>query len=192
MMKLANKTVVPPGGFYYVRKNGSRVVASSWPELLAKAGDERDLVEEQVCSRLDGEWCQGDNGEALPRRGRALGLMDIITMTKTLLQWGRQGMELVEAPEAEKRARVCARCPKNTPVSGCKGCFFRPVREAIKGFKGGRRTTMDEALHVCEACGCSLEVKVWFPLGVLWKNMPKKVKDELHEDCWLRAAETEV
>ena len=185
-LRLVNKTTeVPPGGWHWVcPTTGTIVRASCWVDLVHNvnkhvAGCKKcpdvlpNQIEQQICERVGRGLCNDDNGAPVfTEPAKALTVSQVLTFTRTLISWFREGNKLVSQATAEKRAKICTSCPLNQDLTNCTGCAMKPIRNAVSLLRGKRRTSLDSALRICQACGCSLEVKVWFPKGVLKENMP--------------------
>lgn len=109
----------------------------------------------------------------------------------TLTAWLGSGGECVDIKEAERRAAICAVCPKNHRTEGwLLGLFTRP---AIRGIRMQLErkcdmrleTSLDPLLGLCTACFCVLILKVWTPPEMILKHLKPKTKAKLHPDCWI-------
>ena len=92
---------------------------------------------------------------------------------------------VVSTQEADRRAEICARCPKAGVLVGCGMC-----REAVRAVAGAPRKEYDfgeDEIGMrkvgCSACGCFLEVKVWMPEKYLEEEVDKH---DWWEKCWMR------
>lgn len=67
---------------------------------------------------------------------------------------------LVSMEEAERRAKICANCPKN--LHGvCVSCLASNFHDILSMFAAaGRTTPYDSALDICEVCGCIARIKL--------------------------------
>jgi len=92
---------------------------------------------------------------------------------------------------ANKRASICAHCPKNVQLT--KSSLVR-FNDRIAGlFTNSRVTDFDDKLFDCEACGCPLAVKVHYSEEIIRANteatakfpklimLPNKQKSK----CWI-------
>jgi len=93
--------------------------------------------------------------------------------------------DVVSTQEADRRAEICARCPKAAVLVGCGMC-----REAVRAVAGAPRKEYDfgeDEIGMrkigCSACGCFLEVKVWMPDKYLEEEAGKH---DWWEHCWVR------
>ena len=92
---------------------------------------------------------------------------------------------VVSTQEADRRAAICARCPKAGVLVGCGACksAVRAVAGAPrKEYDFGKDNTGAEKVG-CSACGCFLEVKVWMPGEYLKEEVEKH---DWWEECWMR------
>ena len=92
---------------------------------------------------------------------------------------------VVSTQEADRRAEICARCPKAGVLVGCGMC-----RETVRAVAGAPRKEYDfgedeigKKKVGCSACGCFLEVKVWMPEKYLKEEVDKH---DWWEECWMK------
>ena len=110
----------------------------------------------------------------------------------TLLDWEEQQMPHVPQELAEKRASVCAVCPKNIQGKHLSEYFTAPaaamIKERLERMKQlDLHTSHDEKLQTCDACLCQMRLKVWFPMALVLKRLTKERRAELNQDsprCW--------
>ena len=114
---------------------------------------------------------------------------------RLVVDWLGSGLQPVGKELAEKRAVICATCPKNQ--SGdlwqrMEAVAAENLRRLIS-IKSDMRlaTSQDAALKTCVACDCHLPLKVWTPLKHVLKNTKESVKEQLHEKCWIRNEQSE-
>jgi protein-arginine kinase activator protein McsA len=89
----------------------------------------------------------------------------------------------VSQEEADRRAAICAQCPKNTEkvTEFCIGCYARSLVSKVNDLLGSKRTAHDEKLKVCAMCHCDLKLKTWIPKsGVVDKTI------DWPSHCWVR------
>lgn len=197
--RLVNYHHVPPGGWYWLcPEDGTKVIGGSIQDLMVQVekhcaaasldpAPTQAEVEEQICSRAGGGWCADQDGNPGPNYvKKVLDISQVIQFTKAMLSWFKGGMKHVEQAEAERRAQICVKCPLNQELTGCSSCAMKPLKAAIGLFKGGKSTSLDNGLKFCRACGCTLEVKIWFERDLLRENMAESQLEALAENCWLR------
>lgn len=100
-----------------------------------------------------------------------------------LAGWLKNG-QFATKEEADRRALICAECPKNVDVS-CSSCAAGAFLLKQMNVVGGRTTSSDVVLKHCEACGCSNKIKVWVPKSVILEKTPKEQMDNLPASCWI-------
>jgi hypothetical protein len=66
------------------------------------------------------------------------------------------------------------------------GSALVPVKKRLEA-KSMLKLTIDgeENLHVCDACGCLLKLKVHTPIDVILENTRAEDMQALHPDCWV-------
>lgn len=107
----------------------------------------------------------------------------------TLAEWFGAGGGPVAVIEANRRAEVCAHCPRNRIQSYRSrwGDYAAVVVSLASWLRGKHlKTAFDHELGVCEACDCPMRVKVWCPKGIILRHMPSESQEKLWEKCWLR------
>lgn len=105
---------------------------------------------------------------------------------RTMREWAtKHRLAKVEQTEADRRASICAGCPKNTvAIKGCPGC--EGVTRWLKEFLAkDQHTPHDDAIHYCGVCRCALKLKVWLP-GDAVRATRDQPLDAFPEICWVR------
>ena len=183
-MTLAINTNVYPkgGGFVFIESDGTKIVANTWDGVIAKvaryrtraglpAGDPRTEVIAQACSKNPG-MCSQDNGEYKAK-------MVAASLKNRILLWLRDALamhqEFVDDGERQRRAAICAGCPRNGQLpGGCQSCQ-QALDEIRKKIIGGR--FFDARLHGCEVTGEYLPVSTHLVLYTV--DLP-----EAPGNCW--------
>lgn len=108
-----------------------------------------------------------------------------------LYEWLGSGANPVGRGEAERRAAICATCPKNGKgdwtrfFTGPAVAMIRKQLDIKQDLK--LETPYDEVLGVCEACTCELKLKCWVPMEFILSYTTEETKAKLHPDCWILA-----
>lgn len=131
----------------------------------------------EYCNEI---WCKRDPKRCLPEGHPSL----VVGMKSKLESFARSikalhdaGMQPVPLSQAEKRAEICMKCPKNKNTGGCGAC--RAAANLItKGLIGNRHTRYDRKLKDCMVCGCATKLKIHFPLNDGDKNV-------FPDYCWV-------
>jgi len=201
-MNLKETNTVPPEGFWYMQpQTGHRHDAGSLVATVAyflthrKANgleratiaETREDVETQICQRVPCSLCNdcghpewGFDFETIVRAGKALvGVIDAKL-------FGRS--PFVAQEEADARAARCAKCFRNTSLSGCgPGCKMREHMAELFGITiGSRKSEKDERLRNCHVCGCSCRVIVHYDLDILKASTSAAQQAAFDETpgCW--------
>ena len=195
MLKLKRKNMDPPSGWVFPIENGFVIKAGHFDKLIREIirhlevnGHEipdnlEDIVENYICTQNPQSICEGDGPKRHFPNSR-----EIETVTKAIVQVARKGKDaFVSQEEAQKRAEVCAGCPKNINVWGCFLCTGL-MKLITKSY--GRKTTVDGYLRACAVCKCVNAAQVHLSKKVL-ANLPTDVdiKDYPEKDeypCWKR------
>lgn len=117
------------------------------------------------------------------------GIKKMAAGASAIAEWEELGLPHVEQAEADVRAEICSKCPKNLkkPISEI---FTEPVAAMIKK-KMERlsdmnlRTPFDDKLFTCDACWCPMRTKVWYPSDLVLKRLKPDQKAELDSSCWI-------
>lgn len=176
-MKVSDITVMPPGGWRYIQPETKFEFSASTLRAVVRsvaehrrsnhlpAGDPEADIQNFVCASLP----KGSGNCVHELDGEDYALKTHFTMedVKRFIQAaisaiGSRG--LVEQPEAERRAAVCAACPLNTTVGGCWRC--KGLADWLFRLIGARNTAHAGRLNQCGVCGCSIKAKIWLPLDV--------------------------
>ena len=173
-----------------------------------RAGVEHDVEQFNVSRMIAGGWLdfiiQDDSNppaplyvmpeKKTPRLGSAAALGSVKRVAAgvvLLIEWLGSGAKPVEQSLADKRAEICATCPKNGK-GGILSYFTQPMADKIRTQMEMRgdlqlKTQHDEQLGVCEACLCPLRLKVFTPIEHVLAHTSDEVKKELVPQCWILA-----
>ena len=111
-----------------------------------------------------------------------------------LMEWEESGMPAVPSEVSQKRADICAGCPKNEQGKGLTDYFTEGTSEMIRKrfarlFAMNLTTTRDTQLKVCSACLCPLRLKVHTPMELIVKRLKPEQRSELDSRCWILAGQ---
>lgn len=125
----------------------------------------------EYCNKI---WCERDPKRCMTEEQAAavtVGMKSKLeTFARAIKSLVDAGMEPVPLSQAEKRAEVCMKCPKNRSTGGCGAC--RAAANLItKGLIGNRHTRYDRKLKDCAVCGCVNKLKIHYPLNEGDKNI---------------------
>lgn len=93
--------------------------------------------------------------------------------------------QLVDQEEANRRAAICAACPKNTDklVEFCVSCSTRSLVGHINQFLTSRHTPSDPLLKTCQICSCDLKMKCWCPTEAMREP---ELANKWPAHCWMK------
>lgn len=108
---------------------------------------------------------------------------------RLVVDWLGSGLKPVAKDLAERRAAICATCPKNQTGDlwqRLEAVAAENLRRLIS-IKGDMQlaTSQDTALRTCVACDCDLPLKVFSPLAHILKNTKESVREQLDPRCWI-------
>lgn len=205
LYRVASRQTVPPGKWRItIEETGTKLVDLSYYRLrhryyqhciangLPLGRDWQEKLDDRLCRELgiEGSHC---TDEPLPEKdipvmadGHVMGIGDLFRFLGAVEEWLRSGMQFVPQQQAEARAAVCASCPLNVEVGGCKGCagVLKKTLELVN-----KTTSRDDQLENCGACGCVLRAKVHMPLEFNLTSQPPGT--EYPEHCWMEQEQKE-
>lgn len=107
-MTLKNYSTTPPGGLYYIAADGRTIRGINMRDLTERvssyyaannivvSADLRQIIEDQICSRLSKEWCWQQPGDVIAN----------------LIAKGASVVDAVLGTNLEKAAKGCGGCGK--------------------------------------------------------------------------------
>lgn len=158
---------------------GAQIHAATAEALVAKG--HRDLVRPvKEVKRTAGQYVSGLKATALkwwmesPVYGLIKGKSD------------RGEGVFVDQAEGDRRAAICANCPRNVIPAG-KGWLQNWTDGQMLDAVEGRTTASHGSLGVCEVCSCELRASVWWqPDIVSATTRDAKFAKDLPGHCWKR------
>jgi len=107
----------------------------------------------------------------------------------TVIDWLSGGGQPVASELSNKRAEVCATCPRNAPPDLSKW-FTVKASQLIQAELERRNdlklsTPFDDKLGICSACLCPMKLKVHTPLDVIVNRLKPEVRADLDSRCWI-------
>lgn len=198
MARLKDTRTGPPGGWRYVQPGtGCEIIGMSFPELVERVIEHRKWkqiegdnsleavaleVERQICSGIEGRFCNAEAGEnyrPIPDHPGSLSVAKVTSASMAFLAFLKGGAELVSPAESAARAAVCRGCRFNRNADGCGACsaLFMLMETAIP------KARLEHGLKACGACGCALKAKVLMPAAVIAEsNRGREITYPAH--CW--------
>ncbi len=106
--------------------------------------------------------------------------------TAVVLDWLRSGGAPVAQELANKRAAVCAECPKNVEGSWFTTAPATLIKETLEARKDLKlETPFDDRLQSCAVCRCLLALKCHTPLEFILARTKPEVMAEFPNFCWI-------
>lgn len=110
---------------------------------------------------------------------------DIAHGTVAVKGWLGAGGEVVDEPEAQRRADICAGCPCNVK----EGAVTDVIADAIRFYlelknKVGLKVKGEDDLGVCSKCGCQVRLLVHEPLELVHSQLLEGENQSLPDHCW--------
>lgn len=166
-----------------------------------RAGVEYDVEQQNVARMVAHGWTDFIESDAItppplpgalkknPFGSVVAGVRRVAAGVGVLLDWLGSGGKPVDQALAEQRASICATCPKNWK-GNLSDYFIGKAAQTIKTQLEMKndlslKTSRDAELGVCEACSCSLPLKVQAPLAHILAHTSADVKARLHPLCWI-------
>lgn len=191
------KNLVPPGGYRANMPDGHTIIEAdrnAWfasikahykRNGLALPEDWREMYEDRLCKTLPPGNCINSNGMPANTQDIRIDIDDLKHGMQVLWNITRHPDPLVSKELASQRASICAACPANISVPGCKPCI--QLANTIMDVKGKCSTPADSFLRVCAVCKCSNEAQVWVKKEVLMTGASGEQlarMKELNPGCW--------
>lgn len=112
--------------------------------------------------------------------------MSIAAGMKILAEWLGDGGKPVPIEQAQARANVCLRCPRNYKGSWA---YSMATQIAINAQMTLRRTMgikleNEDQLRICELCGCQMRLKVHVPFRHIYAHTTLEQFAKLPKECW--------
>src|ERR1700746_3802250 len=155
---LASLLHVPPGGWKFTEPlSGMLIYGGDYFDLREKVRKHREInlfvsgpeldrqVQEQICAGLTADARSRFCRECGPliNTGRTITLGDVKNFLAVAKAWVKDP-QFVSQDEANRRAEICAGCPKNVPIAGCHTC--RNLVKLTVALIGHRSTPFDGKL----------------------------------------------
>lgn len=198
MARLKHKNTRPPRGFRYVQPETrlgldgdnynelmKKVLAHRLYKNLARATlpEVQEDVERQICSRLSKNEChsEGPNDDLRPVEETAvLTLSSAMRFTGAAIKWLASGAKVVEMDHLKRRQGKCLNCPINQPLKACScSGFYKAINAVVP------EARRDPGLHICGACGCSINAKVQMPLKMVMDSDEGRNIKYPKFGCWV-------
>jgi hypothetical protein len=191
---LINLLHVPPGGWQFTEPLSKMVIyGGDYWDLREKVRKHRTInlfvsgpeidnqIQGQICERMSATarsvFCRNCD-TTIPERTITLGdVREFLIVAKSWLS----SPHLVSQDEANRRAEICAGCPKNVPIAGCHTCR-NLIKWTVDLIGHNRSTPFDGKLGGCEVCGCGNQAQVHIPLKDLQKGITPQMEFPSH--CW--------
>lgn len=100
--------------------------------------------------------------------------------------WLGDGGVPVPNAQAQGRSNGCIKCPMNKKMGVYEGLTKAAAR--LVAFQIEIKNEMklhvegEDKLHICDACGCVIELKIHQPINVIQETTDES---KLHPDCWI-------
>jgi hypothetical protein len=106
--------------------------------------------------------------------------------TAVVLDWLTSGGAPVAQALANKRAAVCATCPKNVEGSWYTVAPAELIKDTLEARKDlTLATPHDASLKSCGVCLCLMKLKVWTPLHFIVDHTKPDIMREFPPHCWI-------
>lgn len=205
-------SVMMPGGWHY-EEHGKMIVeeAVSYDDLINKLaeyrgfcgqalGDPQADIDSYICSKypnMCGRYAAPEE-EGVDKVELCYGRPIIKSPRERVMQWAANRMqnagqiEFVDSEEADRRAQICAECPKqvqwNQAIEGCPGCqtYVEEVEAMLIKLRRNKVSVSILNLygHSCTVAGHDLETACWLEEPALRHR--KNYTGKFPHKCWLK------
>lgn len=188
-------SIVPPGGFHFLERSGPteiRIDGSSFDDVAQKVlshrlangyppGNPLQEVFDYVCGTWPSFCRETDPKPVVP--SAAYNGASIATRVASWLpvafRFSRGSKELPEQ-EVERRAGICAECPRNRPISGCGSCVDT-INRLFFVARRDRSIPHEQALGGCSVIG---QHNAFAALTERLPEVEQEAQDKLPGRCW--------
>jgi hypothetical protein len=199
MKRPRRKNRTPPGGWYHITEDGSKIIGGHLSDLVSRVAkyytvnemlfnmDElEDIILDQICRRIPDDWCTDDGTHTFhPTTSIIEGATRAI-----IKQWTANGGQCEEDSTALARANVCLTLNEGRPCRyyrrqpTCWGCtaLYKIMSAAL----GTNRSKLLENAHVCGICKCGIATIAYCKDNVLAAGTSKEQLNDYPERCWKR------
>ena len=191
MMTIYHKAPTPPGQWRWTAPDsGTRLKAHAASKLIAAVRSylhsnglpemTTEEIEHDICNQcgLGRPYCKG--AVEVPRGTTTLSTL--ARFATTAKNWITGGLGWAPMEEVNRRANICASCPRNRPMGGCPDCNAELA--AVLGtdliVPKDRRPFAYKKLHNCQQCGCRLTLKTQLPAAAFVDDTA-----EYPKNCWM-------
>ena len=194
MLAWKNKHRTPLNGWrYLVPATGVLVTAPHFDTLILKVPKHLEAnslpvdvnlekkIEAYMCEEVP-SGCEELSAERIASKKISVG--DVLRFTAMIGADMLNGRKRVDKEEANRRAKVCVRCPDNIDPAGCSTCNRGRMEKLVEKLTGSIATKHDAQLKSCRHCGCINKAQVWFPLDILQKFTSTETNKSLPSNCW--------
>lgn len=186
--------VIPPGGYHFQDKSGGaevRIDGSSYANVAQNVlmyrmknarppGNALQEVYDYVC----GNWrhlCREEMPRTVDMAGEPLSSRMLAWLSDFQSTAGADAG--VDQNEANRRASICAGCPKNIQFHGCSTCGEH-IRSQTFIYLRNRTTPGSERIHACDALAEPLKLTVW---SAKLKPLVDGQRENVTDYCWRKA-----
>lgn len=189
--------LVPPGMYRAIMPDGHVIKEAGRENWFARIRqhyknngyalpeDWKEYYQDQWCRTAPPGYCQTQSGIPVNKEAVKLTIEDLKHGMQVLWNITRHPDPLVSRDVATERAAICAACPGNVDVPGCKPCI--QLSNTIGDIRGKGSTPSDSYLRTCFACKCSNQAQVWVKKEILESvvtDVQYRMMREMNPSCW--------
>lgn len=199
MPVVPNPHVYPPDGYYFVDSDGVKHTGKNWSDLVQQVRDYRvrngkpvgspiQEINAFTCARYPAgcvEVTKCDLKTASSKGGVSKGAALAAAVNRWLQlvarALGENPTPLVSKEEAQKRAAICTKCPRQAAwASSCAQCAGAAFRIGV-AIRKNQDVARGDSLMGCSVLGEDTRTSVWLP------RLKPAEQPELPENCWRKA-----
>lgn len=196
LLKLLNRSIVPPCGYTYVDPDTKHQnIASHFDQLLMLASKHRaandlkvapnfpEIIEDNICRRSPITMTNAGEDE-YPAETRPLTSSTVQMATKQVLwAWRKDGRRCVSTLEASERGLICSNCHLNTQTAACYSCkgLIAWIKQWLKN-----STPIDGSLYVCRVTAVLNVAHIHLRPEAIKAYSSKHIAEKHPEKCWKR------
>lgn len=195
---IPNPNVFPPDGYQFIDADGVKHVGTNWPTLATAVREYRIRngkpvgnvvaeINEQVCDKYP-QICREAKTVFVHKQPPAAESVST-KLSSAVHRWfylvlravGENPIGLVSAEEAQRRAEICMKCPRQASWTGnCGQCAGAAFRLAVS-IRQGKDVKNADQLMGCSVLGEDTRTSAWLP------RLKPATDENLPAKCWRKA-----
>ena len=200
LLKLKNRSVVPPGGYRFSDPQDDFFIANAptLEVLVRQATHHRrangypipenfaEVVEDWLCRQIPMDMVTGfEHIDPRNYRPHVLTFTAVQKATREILgAWRADGRRMASASEIEQRSKNCADCKMNSGKAACASCHG--ITSWVMLWMGKINPPHADRLYVCAIDAVLNLAQVHLTAEAIGRTVKKFMLEKYSESCWKR------